>query len=81
LQMKNGRAAAAEFQRILDHRGEVPASSFYPLAYAGLASAAMLSNDAEKARRAYQDFFAVWKDADADLLPLRDAREAFGRLQ
>jgi tetratricopeptide (TPR) repeat protein len=81
LRMKDGRAAAAEFQTLIDRRGEVPTSLWYPLAYVGLARAAMLENDRDKARRAYEAFFTVWKDADADLQPLKEARQELARLQ
>src|SRR6185295_7498679 len=45
LEMKDGQQAAVEFQRILDHRGEVPASALYPLAHLGRARAAVLTSD------------------------------------
>ena len=80
MQLKDGRSAAAEFQTIADHRGEVPASPLYALAHLGLARAAVLTKDTEKARRAYEAFFALWKDADPDLQPVRDARLEYSRL-
>src|SRR5205807_9270529 len=61
LRLKRGAEAAAEFQKILDHRGRGPASYLYPLAQPGLARAATLQGDTAKARKAYQDFFALWK--------------------
>jgi len=81
VQLKNGGAAGAEFQSILDRRGEVPASVLYPLAYLGLARSAMLVNNPEKARSAYEAFLALWKDADPDLRPLKDARLEYSRLR
>jgi hypothetical protein len=80
LQLKEAAAAAAQFQSILDHRGEVPASALYPLASLGLARAARLANDPGKARRAYEEFVAAWKDADAGLQPLLEARDELARL-
>jgi hypothetical protein len=77
----DGRAAGAEFQSILDRRGEVPNSVLYPLAYLGLARAALLVNNPEQARSAYEAFLALWKDADPDLLPLKDARLEYSRLR
>ena len=81
LQLKNGGAAGAEFQSILDRRGEVPVSVLYPLAYLGLARSALLVNNPEKARSAYDAFLALWKDADPDLRPLKDARLEYSRLR
>jgi tetratricopeptide (TPR) repeat protein len=66
-------AAAAEFQAILDHRGEHPTSMFYPLAYLGLARASV-DTDPAKAREAYGKMLALWDEADAGLQPLEDAR-------
>jgi predicted negative regulator of RcsB-dependent stress response len=80
LQLKDGRAAASEFENIVTHRGEVPASVLYPLAHVGLARAAAMSNDADKARKAYEAFFALWNAADSDLRVLRDARLEYSRL-
>ena len=80
LQLKDGRAAATEFENIVTHRGEVPVSVLYPLAHVGLARAAAMSNDAEKARKAYEAFFALWNTADSDLPVLRDARLEYSRL-
>jgi tetratricopeptide (TPR) repeat protein len=67
LKLRKAAEAAAEFQKILDHRGWDPLSPLYPLAHLGIARAAVLNLDTSKARQAYQDFFALWKDADADL--------------
>ena len=74
LQLKNGPAAATEFKTLLAHRGEVPASMLYPLSCLGLARAAMLSNDTATARKSYDQFFALWKTADAGLRAVSDAR-------
>ena len=75
LNLKSGNAAAVEFQRILDHRGEAPLSVLYPLARLGSARAFALTSDTEKSRKEYQHFFALWKDADADLPVLIDAKK------
>jgi len=74
LQLKDGRAAAAEFRRIIDYQGEVPASVLFPLAHLGLARAATLDTDTDVARKAYEDFVMLWKHADAELPPLQAAR-------
>jgi eukaryotic-like serine/threonine-protein kinase len=81
LQLKDGQAAAAEFQRILDHRGEVPASSLYPLAHLGRARAAMLTNDSSVARKEYVTFMALWSGAEATLRDLVAARQEYARLK
>jgi hypothetical protein len=81
LHLKNGGAARAEFQSILDRRGEVPVSVLYPLAYLGLARSSLLVNDPEKARSAYDAFLTLWKDADPDVQPLKDARLEYSRLR
>ncbi|MEO5897094.1 MAG: hypothetical protein ABIS06_15495, partial [Vicinamibacterales bacterium] len=73
--------AATEFQKILDHRGWQPASPLYPLAHVGLGRAAALRGDATKARTAYQDFFAFWKDADPDILILQEARREYEKVK
>ncbi|MEP6719539.1 MAG: hypothetical protein ABJB21_10365, partial [bacterium] len=73
--------AAGEFQKILDHRGWQPTSPLYPLAHLGLARTAALSGDTSKARKAYQDFFALWKDADSDLSILKEARGEYDKLK
>jgi tetratricopeptide (TPR) repeat protein len=81
LQLKDGNAATAEFQSIVDRRGEVPASPFFPLAHLGLARAAVSMQQPDVARTHYQQFFALWKDADSDLRDLKDARVEFSRLR
>jgi eukaryotic-like serine/threonine-protein kinase len=81
LRQRAGAAAAAEFQRILDRRGEEPLSPFYPLAQLNLARAAWLAGDASRSRKAYQDFLALWKGADADLLILVEAKREYARLK
>ena len=76
-----GGAAAAEFQRILDHRGIILNFPLGALARLGLARAYAQSGDTSKARAAYQDFFTLWKDADSDIPILTEAKAEFGRIQ
>jgi serine/threonine protein kinase/predicted Zn-dependent protease len=64
---KNGQAAAAEFQKLLDHRGIVLNYPTGALAHLGLARAYALSGDTAKAKAAYNDFLTLWKDADPDI--------------
>lgn len=81
LKQHSGKEAAVEFQRILDHRGADPMSPLYPLAHLGLARAAALSGDTTQARKSYQDFLALWKDADADLPVLQQAKSEYEKLK
>ena len=80
LSEKNGPQAATQFQEILDNRGWSAISYFYPLAYVGLARAAVLQGDTAKARKAYEEFFTLWKDADPDLLILIEAKKEYEKL-
>lgn len=70
-----------EFQKILDHRGYAPMSPLYPLAHLGMARAIALQGDSAKARKAYEDFFALWKDADGDIPILSDANKEYEKLK
>jgi len=81
LRQKAGREAGAEFQKIIDHRGWDPTSYLYPLAHLGLARAAALTGDVAGSRKAYQDFLALWKDADADLQILIEAKKEYAGLK
>lgn len=81
LDLKQGNEAAAEFQRIIDHRGVNPLSPAHALARLGLARAAAISGDTAKSRTEYQNFFAAWKDADADLPILVQARKEYEQLR
>ena len=77
LQAKNGALAAAEFQRIIEHRGWDVLSPLWPLAHLGQARAAILQGDIAKGRKAYEDFFLLWKEADAELPVLIEARKEY----
>ena len=72
--------AAAEFQRILDHRSIVLVDPMDAMARLQLARALALSGDAVKARSAYDDLFTLWKSADPDLPVLKQARAEYARL-
>jgi hypothetical protein len=80
LQAGAGAAAAAEIQKIVDHPGAWPLIVVHPLAHLGLARASALMGDHEKARTAYDAFFAMWKSADPDIPILRSARDEFAKL-
>jgi tetratricopeptide (TPR) repeat protein len=81
LAAKNGVAAAGEFQKILDHAGVVGNEPIGALAHLGLARAYSLSGDFAKAKAAYQDFFALWKNADPDVAILKEAKAEYAKLQ
>jgi eukaryotic-like serine/threonine-protein kinase len=69
-----GREAAAEFRKILDHRGIVMCDPIGALAHLQLGRAFTLAGDKTKARSAYQDFLTLWKDADPDIPILKQAQ-------
>jgi serine/threonine protein kinase/Flp pilus assembly protein TadD len=81
LSQRKGADAAAEFQKILDHRGWQPTSPLYSLAHVGLARAAVLQDSTANARKAYQNFFALWKDADPDTPILIQAKKEYEKLK
>jgi len=81
LSAHSGTPASMEFQKILDHRGLVLNFPLSALAHLGLARAHAFSGDTAKARTAYQDFFALWKDADPDIPILRQAKAEYAKLQ
>ena len=73
--------AAAEFQRILDHRGLVLADPVDAVARLQLGRAFALSGDKTKAKAAYQDFLTLWKDADPEVPILKQAQAEYARLK
>jgi hypothetical protein len=78
---KRGAEAAAEFQKVVDHRGIAPTAPEHSLAKLGLGRAYVMTGDTSKARAAYQDFFARWKDADPDIPILKEAKAEYAKLQ
>ncbi len=76
-----GEEAAAEFRKILDHRGVVMNDPVGALARLGLARAYAVAGDAGRARAAYRDFLDLWRDADPDLVPLEAARAESEKLE
>jgi eukaryotic-like serine/threonine-protein kinase len=81
LAQKNGPAAAAEFQKFLDHPGAVLNFPLASLAHLQLARAYAISGDTAKAKAAYQDFLTLWKDADPDVPILKQAKAEYAKLQ
>jgi len=81
LALHQGEQAAAEFQKFLDHRGVNVNSPLGALARLQLGRAYALLEDTSKARGAYLDFFALWKDADADIPIYKQAKAEYAKLQ
>ena len=77
LAARQGSEAAAEFQKILDHRGLVLNRPIGALAHLGLGRAYVLQGDAAKAKAAYQDFLTLWKDADPEIPVLQQAKAEY----
>jgi hypothetical protein len=76
-----GSAAAVEFQKILDRPSVVSNEIIGALAHLGVARAYALSRDTSKSRAAYQDFLALWKDADPDIPILKQAKAEYSQLK
>jgi eukaryotic-like serine/threonine-protein kinase len=89
LRLHKGAEAAAEFQKILDHKGASWGSTwlypnwglYYSISYLGLARGSALAGDTARARKAYTDLLAVWKDADKDAPYLKQATQELAALQ
>jgi tetratricopeptide (TPR) repeat protein len=75
-----GQEAAAEFEKVLNHRGIVLADPVGALAHLQLGRAYVVSGDITRAKSAYRDFLSLWKDADADLAVLKEARAEYATL-
>jgi tetratricopeptide (TPR) repeat protein len=88
LGLREGAAAAAEFEKVLDHKGANWSSSwqhpdwgqFYSLSYLGLARGSMLAGDPAKAGKAYKEFLTLWKNADPDIPILKQAKAEYAKL-
>jgi eukaryotic-like serine/threonine-protein kinase len=78
---RQGQAAATEFQKFLDHRGIVINFLLGALAHLGLARAYTSLATPPTRKTAYQDFFALWKDADPDIPILKEAKAEYAKLQ
>jgi uncharacterized protein YfaS (alpha-2-macroglobulin family) len=81
LAARQGRSAAAEFQKILDHRGIVTNDPIGALAHLQIGRAYAMQGDTVEAKAAYQDFFTLWKDADPDIPILIAAKSEYAKLQ
>ena len=76
-----GAEAAAEFQKILDHRGIVLSDPIGALAHLQLGRALAVSGDKTRAKAAYQDFLTLWIAADSDIPILKKAKSEYAKLQ
>jgi tetratricopeptide (TPR) repeat protein len=82
LRLKDGAAAAAEFGKIVDHKGANWGATwqhpnwgqFYSVSYLGMARGLALAGDTAKAEKAFQTFLDLWKDADPEIPILRQAK-------
>jgi serine/threonine protein kinase len=81
LAAKQGAAAEAEFQKILDHSGVVGNQPIGALAHLGLARARALQGHSAEARTAYMDFFTLWKNADPDVPLLKESKAEYAKLR
>ena len=81
LAARQGSDAAGEFEKIVEHRGIVTNEPISALAHLGLARAYVLQGDTVKARAAYQDFWALWKDADSEIPILQQAKAEYSELK
>jgi len=81
LKLRDGPRGAAEFQKILDHRGAGPTSLNYVLAQLGLGRANAQAGNIKQAKVAYDDFLTLWKDADPDIPILKQAKAEYAKLQ
>ncbi len=78
--LHDGKSAAVEFQKFIDHRGLVANFPWGALARLQLGRAYTLSGDKNKARAAYQEFLGLWKDADPDIPILKEAKAEYAKL-
>ncbi|HUK43069.1 MAG TPA: hypothetical protein VLW48_01365, partial [Candidatus Bathyarchaeia archaeon] len=81
LKAHEGKLAAIEFQKLIDHPGIVLIGVQGPLAHLQLARAQVMMGDNNAARKSYQDFLTLWKDADPDIPIYRQAKAEYARLQ
>jgi eukaryotic-like serine/threonine-protein kinase len=81
LAMNQGAKAAAEFQKILDHKGLTVGDPVSAMARLQLGRSCVRAGDTTKARATYQDFLALWRDADPDIPILKQAKAEYARLQ
>ena len=80
LQLREGRLAAAEFEKLLAHRGLVGTSVTGALSHLQLARAQQLMGEETASRKSYEDFLTLWKDADPDIPIYQQAKAEYAKL-
>jgi tetratricopeptide (TPR) repeat protein len=80
LDLKAWKEAAAEFQKLVANHGAVGIDVYWPLAHLGLARAYAQTGDTDKSLAQYRELLAYWKNADADLRPLKEAKAEYQKL-
>lgn len=81
LKKRDAHGAQEEFQKMVEHGGVIANFPTAPLAWLGVARAHSLAGDKEGAKQAYEKFFSIWKNADADVPALRAARKDYALLK
>ena len=80
LELKDGKEAAAQFQKILDNRGVVTTDIYWPLAHLGLARSYAMTANTDESLAQYREFLTLWKNADPDLGILKEAKAEYATL-
>ena len=81
LKLEQGAHAEVEARKVLDHRGHSSLSTLWPLAHLALARASVMQGELAQARKSYQEFFTLWKNADPDVPTLIQAKREFDKLR
>jgi DNA-binding winged helix-turn-helix (wHTH) protein/tetratricopeptide (TPR) repeat protein len=89
LHLHKGAEAVAEFQKVVGHKGASWGATwvhpnwgqYYSISHLGMARGFTLAGDTVKAKKAYQDFFGLWKDADPDIPIFKQAKAEYAKLQ
>jgi tetratricopeptide (TPR) repeat protein len=81
LQAGNGRQAAGDFQKVIDHPGIVETEVRGALAHLQLGRAQAMMGDTAAARKSYQGFLTLWKDADPDIPIYQQAKAEYAKLR
>ena len=80
LELKSGKEAAAQFQKVLDNRGVAATGVYWPLSRLGLARALAQTGDTEQSLVQYREFLTLWKNADPDLRILNEAKSEYKKI-
>jgi tetratricopeptide (TPR) repeat protein len=81
LRMGDGRLAAAEFQKLIDHPAVVGRNDIGALSYLQLGRAQTMTGDKAAARNSYESFLTLWKDADSNIPAVKQAKAEYAKLQ